>query len=101
MDLCIYLPLASFDVSSERDALGCDEYHPISHKGSNISASGGVGYTVIDALDTMIVMGLSEDLKRARDWVENKLTFDREGTFSTFEVRQLPVFFLCKVTSSL
>ncbi|KDR66379.1 hypothetical protein GALMADRAFT_259456 [Galerina marginata CBS 339.88] len=69
----------------ERDAMGSDEYHPISHKGSNISSSGGIGYTVADAIDTMIIMGLDAEHKRARNWVKKSLTFDREGTFSTFE----------------
>ncbi len=70
----------------ERDAMGSDEYHPISHSGSNISSNGGIGYTVVDALDTMYIMGLQDDYTRARKWVKDKLSFDREGTFSTFEV---------------
>ncbi|TFK39752.1 glycoside hydrolase family 47 protein [Crucibulum laeve] len=69
----------------EQDAMGSDEYHPISHKGSNISLSGGIGYTVVDAIDTMYIMGLSSDYARARLWINKQLTFDREGTFSTFE----------------
>ncbi|KAF8920792.1 glycoside hydrolase [Mucidula mucida] len=69
----------------ERDAMGSDEYHPISHSGSNISSNGGIGYTVVDALDTMYIMGLQDDYTRARKWVKDKLSFDREGTFSTFE----------------
>ncbi|KAF8904792.1 glycoside hydrolase [Gymnopilus junonius] len=73
-------------LSYERDALGSDEYHPISHRGSNISSSGGVGYTVTDAIDTMIIMGLTDEHQRAREWVKKKLTFEREGVFSTFEI---------------
>ncbi|KAF8878262.1 glycoside hydrolase [Gymnopilus junonius] len=69
----------------ERDAMGSDEYHPISHGGSNISSSGGIGYTVADTLDTMIILGLTSEHQRAREWVKNNLVFDREGTFSTFE----------------
>ena len=72
---------------AERDAMGADEYHPLSHKGTNLSTAGGIGYTVIDSIDTMMIMGLDDEVSRARDWVENKLTFDREGTFNTFEVR--------------
>ncbi len=66
--------------------MGSDEYHPISRKGSNISSSGGIGYAVADAIDTMVIMGLDAEHQRARNWVKKKLTFDREGTFSTFEV---------------
>ncbi|KAJ7022347.1 glycoside hydrolase [Mycena alexandri] len=69
----------------ERDAMGSDEYHPISHRGSNLGSGGGIGYTVVDALDTMLLMGLDAEYERAKKWVEEKLTFDRNGYFSTFE----------------
>ena len=41
----------------ERDAMGDDEYHPIGMSGSNLTAAGGIGYTVVDSLDTMLLMG--------------------------------------------
>ncbi|KAJ6608839.1 glycoside hydrolase [Mycena sp. CBHHK59/15] len=69
----------------ERDAMGHDEYHPISRRGSNLSGSGGIGYTVVDALDTMLLMGLDAEYARAHKWVRTELTFDRSGFFSTFE----------------
>lgn len=69
--------------------MGEDEYHPISHNGSNLTTVGGIGYTVIDSLDTMLIMGLDEDYTRARQWVETKLDFDRDGHFNTFEVSTL------------
>ncbi|KIJ54369.1 glycoside hydrolase family 47 protein [Sphaerobolus stellatus SS14] len=69
----------------EQDAFGDDEYHPISRTGSNLSDAGGIGYTVVDAIDTMILMGLHEEEKRAREWVANKLDFNRDGRFNTFE----------------
>jgi hypothetical protein len=34
----------------ERDAMGDDEYHPISRKGSNLTEAGGIGYTVVDSV---------------------------------------------------
>lgn len=71
----------------ERDAMGDDEYHPISRTGTNLSSAGGIGYTVTDALDTMMIMGLDEEVARSREWVQTKLTFDRPGEFNTFEVR--------------
>ncbi|KAF5363149.1 hypothetical protein D9758_008360 [Tetrapyrgos nigripes] len=71
--------------SYERDAMGCDEYHPISQQGSNLTEAGGIGYTIIDSMDTMLIMGLDEDYKRARQWVETRLNFDRDALFSTFE----------------
>ncbi|KAH9914637.1 glycoside hydrolase [Epithele typhae] len=69
----------------ERDAMGWDEYHPISHKGTNLTEAGGIGYTVIDSIDTMLIMGLDEEYQRARKWVEEKMDFDRDGNFNTFE----------------
>ncbi|KAL0575769.1 mannosyl-oligosaccharide alpha-1,2-mannosidase [Marasmius crinis-equi] len=69
----------------ERDAMGDDEYHPISRKGTNLTKAGGIGYTVIDSIDTMLLMGLEDDYKRARYWVENKLSFEQDADFSTFE----------------
>ena len=66
--------------------MGADEYHPIEHKGSNLTEAGGIGYTVIDSLDTMILMGLDEEYQRARKWVEEKLDFDKDANFNTFEV---------------
>ncbi|KAJ7447562.1 glycoside hydrolase [Mycena galericulata] len=69
----------------ERDAMGYDEYHPISHRGSNLGGGGGIGYTVVDALDTMLLMGLDAEYARARQWVKDHLTFDRSGYYSTFE----------------
>ncbi|KAJ7473958.1 glycoside hydrolase family 47 protein [Mycena latifolia] len=69
----------------ERDAMGYDEYHPISRQGSYIGYGGGIGYTVVDALDTMLLMGLEAESARAKDWIKEKLSFDRNGAFSTFE----------------
>ncbi|KAK7464335.1 mannosyl-oligosaccharide alpha-1,2-mannosidase [Stygiomarasmius scandens] len=69
----------------ERDAMGDDEYHAMSKKGTNLTEAGGIGYTVIDSIDTMLIMGLEEDYQRARQWVETKLSFEKDGVFNTFE----------------
>lgn len=81
----------------ERDAMGADEYHPISREGTNLTSAGGIGFTVADTLDTMLIMGLNEEYQRARRWVEDKLTFDKDGAFSTFEVSS---FYLLTTSSS-
>ena len=67
--------------------MGADEYHPISRGGSNLTEAGGIGYTVADALDTMLIMGLNEEYQRARSWVADEMSFERDANFSTFEVR--------------
>ncbi|KAJ6505374.1 glycoside hydrolase [Mycena sanguinolenta] len=69
----------------ERDAMGADEYQPISHSGNNLSFHGGIGYTIVDAIDTMILMGLDSEYTQAKNWIEEHLTFNRSGYFSTFE----------------
>lgn len=69
----------------ERDAMGDDEYHPIGKSGSNLTSAGGIGYTVVDSIDTMIIMGLDEEYQRARTWVAEKMSFERDGNFNTFE----------------
>ena len=66
--------------------MGADEYHPISHHGANLSEAGGIGYTVVDSIDTMMIMGLDEEVARARKWIDEKLSFEKDGSFSTFEV---------------
>ena len=74
-------------MKTERDAMGADEYHPISRKGSNLTEAGGIGYTVADSIDTMLLMGLDREYLRARSWIEHHLSFDRNASFNTFEVR--------------
>jgi hypothetical protein len=65
--------------------MGADEYHPLSHHGSNLTEAGGIGYTVADSIDTMLIMGLDDEYQRARSWVEDKLDFGKDGNFNTFE----------------
>ncbi|KAJ7061677.1 glycoside hydrolase family 47 protein [Mycena amicta] len=69
----------------ERDAMGCDEYHPVARKGSNLTSAGGIGYTIVDALDTMMLMGLDAEYARARRWIAESLDFDRDAEVSLFE----------------
>jgi mannosyl-oligosaccharide alpha-1,2-mannosidase len=68
--------------------MGADEYHPLSLRGSNFSDHGGIGYMVIDAIDTMYLMGLKEEYQRAQQWMATEHTFDRDGHYNIFEVRK-------------
>eukprot|EP01126_Amoeba_proteus_P023409 TRINITY_DN2352_c0_g1_i20.p1 TRINITY_DN2352_c0_g1~~TRINITY_DN2352_c0_g1_i20.p1 ORF type:complete len:606 (+),score=123.99 TRINITY_DN2352_c0_g1_i20:1182-2999(+) len=63
-------------------AWGSDEIRPVSKVGS--SGWGGLGMTIIDSIDTMMIMGLTEEVKRARAWVEG-LNFNIAYGASTFE----------------
>ncbi|KAH7104958.1 glycoside hydrolase [Auriculariales sp. MPI-PUGE-AT-0066] len=69
----------------ERDAWGSDDYHPIARKGRNFSTTGGMGYMITDAIDTIHLMGLKDEFTRARNWIANDLSFEHNGDFSTFE----------------
>ena len=70
----------------ERDAMGDDEYHPISKKDTNLSHTGSIGYAVIDAINTMLIMGLNGEYQRAKTWIQDKISFDWNVDFSTFKV---------------
>jgi len=63
-------------------AWGTDELRPVSRRGHNWLGQGG---TIIDSMDTLIIMGFDEDYKAARDWVVNELRFDNKGDVSFFE----------------
>ena len=68
----------------KRDAWGKDEYHPITKYGSNMIRK-GQGFTIVDSLDTILLMGLQEEFQEAKDWVRNELDFDQDGEVNLFE----------------
>ncbi|XP_068637590.1 mannosyl-oligosaccharide 1,2-alpha-mannosidase MNS1-like [Aristolochia californica] len=69
--------------SYEKYAWGNDELQPISKKG--VDNFGGLGATIVDSLDTLYIMGLDEQFKKARDWVANSLNFNINVDTSVFE----------------
>ncbi|KAI0025590.1 glycoside hydrolase family 47 protein [Xylariomycetidae sp. FL0641] len=73
----------SFDAYS-RYAWGYDEYHPASKSGK-MMAPRGMGWIIVDALDTMILMNLTSRVAHAREWISNDLTYDQDQDVSTFE----------------
>lgn len=66
-------------------AWGFDEFHPISKKGSQMAPK-GMGWIIVDALDTMILMNLTSELSQAREWLTNSLTYDQDQDVNTFEI---------------
>ncbi|KAL7522486.1 hypothetical protein ACHAWX_007192 [Stephanocyclus meneghinianus] len=64
-------------------AYGKDELHPVSGKGTD--NWGGMGTTLVDALDTLWIMGLKDEFNEGRDWVKNHLSHTLVGEVSTFE----------------
>ncbi|KAI7820569.1 glycoside hydrolase [Gamsiella multidivaricata] len=67
-----------------RDAWGKDEYHPVSKTGTNMVKK-GQGFTIVDSLDTILVMGLKDEFEEARAWVRDELDFNQEGQVNLFE----------------
>lgn len=63
---------------------GYDEYHPVSHTGKHMTPK-GMGWIIIDALDTMMVMNLTTELTHARQWIHSNLTYDQDHDVNTFE----------------
>lgn len=63
-------------------AWGHDHLRPISRSAQNWF---GLGLTLVDSLDTMLVMGLKSDFEEARDWVSSSLDFDRNVDVNLFE----------------
>lgn len=64
-------------------AWGYDTLKPLSKSGSNWF---GVGLTIIDSLDTLLVMGLHQEFKEALDWIEKDLNFHRNEDVNCFEM---------------
>ncbi|KAL5011605.1 hypothetical protein ScPMuIL_010156 [Solemya velum] len=67
----------------EKYAWGHDEYHPIS---KTFNEWFGIGLTIVDSLDTMIIMGLEKEFKKARDWVEKEMKLDNKRDVNLFEI---------------
>ncbi|KAL5615164.1 hypothetical protein BROUX41_005221 [Berkeleyomyces rouxiae] len=70
--------------SYAQNAWGFDEYHPIS-KTAKKMAPKGMGWIIIDAIDTMILMGLSSRVDQAREWLQGTLTWDQDQDVNVFE----------------
>jgi hypothetical protein len=87
----------------ERHAWGYDDLKPISQRGENWL---GMGVTIVDSLDTMLLMGLSQspEYARARAWVEDELDVAPDRDVSVFETTSEPAFlstFPCKIHTVL
>ncbi len=66
-------------------AFGADEVLPLS--GTSRDVWGGIGVTLVDALDTLWIMDLKDEFYEARDWMKipNNLNFDIDKDVSVFE----------------
>ncbi|KAL9050120.1 MAG: hypothetical protein Q9162_006826 [Coniocarpon cinnabarinum] len=68
----------------EQHGWGLDEYHPLSQTGRQMVPN-GMGWIIVDALDTMMIMNLTTELSHARDWIQSSLNYDQDHDVSVFE----------------
>lgn len=66
------------------DLSGKDEYHPVSKRGSQMSPK-GIGWIIVDALDTLMIMNLTSRVSHAREWISTSLDYDQDYNVNTFE----------------
>ncbi|XP_076868581.1 mannosyl-oligosaccharide 1,2-alpha-mannosidase IA isoform X2 [Brachyhypopomus gauderio] len=68
-------------------AWGKNELRPLTRNGHIGNMFGGLrGATIVDSLDTLYIMGLTEDYREAKEWVINNLDLNSNGEASLFEV---------------
>ena len=86
------------------------EIHCLIHAGSYPPSQNwfGLGLTLIDSLDTMYIMGLTDEFEEAKDWVGESLDFSINKDVNLFEttIREARLrvkcrTFLCKELSEL
>ncbi|KAG0650923.1 Man(9)-alpha-mannosidase [Hyphodiscus hymeniophilus] len=68
----------------DRYAWGYDEFHPISKHGKQMTPH-GMGWIIVDALDTLMLMNLTTRLTHARQWMSESLNYDQDQEVNTFE----------------
>ncbi|EZF32531.1 hypothetical protein H109_04442 [Trichophyton interdigitale MR816] len=68
----------------EQDAWGKDIYEPLARKGKNM-AEGGMGWIIVDALDTLMLMNLTTQVQNSRKWIQNSLRYEQNQDVNTFE----------------
>lgn len=79
------LPKGNVSLKFKRAHLGHDRFHPISKTGSQMSPD-GLGWMIVDSLDTLMIMNLTTELSEAREWLQNDLTYDQDQDVNTFEM---------------
>ncbi|CAG7928218.1 unnamed protein product [Penicillium olsonii] len=63
---------------------GYDQYRPVSNVNQE-STSGGLGWMIVDSLDTLMIMNLTSKVHRARQWISTTLQYDQDREVNTFE----------------
>lgn len=61
-----------------------DEYKPLTRKGKTM-VEGGMGWIIVDALDTAMMMNLTSQVATAREWISTSLSYTANHEVNTFE----------------
>lgn len=69
----------------EEHGWGYDEYRPVSKKGRYMAEPNGLGWIIVDALDTLMIMNLTKEYNHAREWISTTLDYDKKQDVNTFE----------------
>ncbi|OJD27023.1 hypothetical protein ACJ73_01585 [Blastomyces percursus] len=67
-----------------RHAWGRDIYRPRSKNGEDM-VKGGLGWIIVDSLDTLMIMNLTSRVQNARKWIHTSLHYDQDHAVNTFE----------------
>ncbi|XP_068087475.1 mannosyl-oligosaccharide 1,2-alpha-mannosidase IA [Hyperolius riggenbachi] len=68
-------------------AWGLNELKPVLKQGHSSNLFGNIqGATIVDSLDTLFIMGMKDEFKDAKEWVEKHLEFNVNAEVSVFEV---------------
>ena len=67
-------------------AWGHDELKPISRSYHDWSDNSSLLMTPVDALDTMILMGLTDEADKTREYIASNLSFDKDIEVKNFEI---------------
>ncbi|ODH33986.1 hypothetical protein ACO22_03209 [Paracoccidioides brasiliensis] len=69
-----------------RHAWGHDIYKPVSKKGENmIWGKAGLGWIIVDTLDTLMIMNLTSRVQNVRRWIHTSLHYNQDHPVNTFE----------------
>jgi hypothetical protein len=72
-------------VGYKSNAFGKDEFLPLSKTSKQWGEGQGIGATMIDALDTLLLAEMTDEADAIIEWVDKKLSFDQDIKVSAFE----------------
>ncbi len=67
---------------------GTNEVRPISLRGhsASIFGSASMGATIVDAMDTLYIMGMMDEFEKGRQWIEQSLDFNHMVRMLNFDL---------------